>query len=126
MNQTISKFQQRVMDCKQKVKCTDVHTVYERMQAGDNFYLVDTREESEWARGSLPHAAHLSKGVLEVKIENAIPDTDAKIILYCGGGSRSAIAAESLQQMGYTNVVSMDGGFRGWAASGYPLQDTAE
>jgi len=78
------------------------------------------REESEWARGHLPGAIHLGKGVIERDIEQRVPEKNAPLVLYCGGGFRSALAAENLQKMGYTNVVSMDGGWRGWTEAGYP------
>jgi rhodanese-related sulfurtransferase len=95
--------------------------VHERLQRGETFYLVDVREESEWNAGRLPQAMHLARGVLERDIEARIPDTQAEIVLYCGGGYRSALAAESLQKMGYTNVWSMAGGFRGWREAGLPV-----
>jgi rhodanese-related sulfurtransferase len=92
------------------------------MDRGTTFYLVDTREESEWARGHLPKAIHLSKGIIERDIEQKIPDKSAPIVLYCGGGFRSALAADNLQKMGYTNVESMDGGYRGWTEAGLPIE----
>ena len=85
---------------------------------------MDTREESEWARGHLPDAVHLSKGIIERDVELRFPDKDAELVLYCGGGFRSALSADNLQKMGYKNVVSMDGGWRGWLEAGYPtVQD---
>ncbi|QVL33688.1 sulfurtransferase [Telmatocola sphagniphila] len=98
-------------------ECT-VEDVKSRIQAGDKFVLIDVREESEWAAGRIPGAIHLGKGVIERDIESKIPDHGAPLILYCGGGFRSALAADNLQKMGYTNVISMDGGFRGWKDSG--------
>jgi rhodanese-related sulfurtransferase len=92
------------------------------MDAGEKFHLVDVREESEWAKGHLPHAIHLGKGVIERDVEERIPDVNAPIILYCGGGYRSALAADNLQKMGYTNVWSMDGGWRGWTGAGHPVE----
>lgn len=83
--------------------------------------LVDVREESEWAAGHLPGAKHLGKGIIERDIESAIPDFDAEIILYCGGGFRSALAGDTLLKMGYTNVISMDGGVRGWKEGGHRI-----
>lgn len=94
-------------------ECT-VSDASARLAAGESFHLVDVREESEFAAAHIPGAIHLGKGVIERDIEKTIPDTDAPIVLYCGGGYRSALAALNLQQMGYTNVISMDGGFRGW------------
>jgi rhodanese-related sulfurtransferase len=101
---------------------TDVETVKARLDRGERFHLLDVREESEWNAGHLPHATHLGKGIIERDIEKTIPDTDAEIVLYCGGGFRSALAADNLQKMGYTNVQSMDGGFRGWCEAGYPIE----
>jgi len=102
-----------------EVTCDDVKRKLER---GERFELIDTREESEFARGHLPNARHLSKGIIERDIETAIPDPSTPIVLYCGGGFRSALAADNLQKMGYTNVVSMDGGWRDWTANGYPTE----
>jgi len=109
-----------VEDSKTRVKETGVLDVKRKMDAGEKFHLVDCREESEWARGHLPGAMHLSKGVIERDIEKKIPDTQAPIIIYCGGGFRSALAADNLQKMGYRNVLSMDGGWRGWTEAGFP------
>lgn len=107
-----------VEDCKKKIRETDVATVKTRLARGEKFHLVDTREDNEWQKGRIPGAIHLGKGVIERDIEAAIPDKKAEIILYCGGGFRSALAADNLQKMGYANVVSMDGGFRGWVEAG--------
>jgi rhodanese-related sulfurtransferase len=116
------KFLAIVNDAKKRVKETDVPGVKRRMDAGEKMIVVDVREESEWANGHLPGAIHLGKGIIERDIEARVPDTSAKIILYCGGGFRSALSADNLQQMGYTNVESMDGGWKGWLAAGYPTQ----
>lgn len=91
------------------------------MDRGGKFILVDVREESEFAKDHLPSAIHLGKGVIERDIEKTVPDHDAPLILYCGGGFRSALAADNLQKMGYTNVISMDGGWRGWTESGFAV-----
>jgi rhodanese-related sulfurtransferase len=91
------------------------------LDKGDKFILVDVREESEFARDHLPGAIHLGKGVIERDIEVKVPDLGAKLVLYCGGGFRSALAADNVQKMGYTNVISMDGGVRGWREKNYPL-----
>jgi len=115
-------FLKLVNEAKSRVKETDVHAVKKQMDAGEKFYLVDTREDSEWSNGRLPGAVHLSKGIIERDIEKTIPDKNAEIVLYCGGGFRSALAADNLQQMGYTNVISMDGGWRGWNEAGYPTE----
>jgi rhodanese-related sulfurtransferase len=93
-----------------------------RIAAGDRFELVDVREESEVAAGRIKGARHLSKGVIERDIEKSIPDSDAEVVLYCGGGYRSAIAAESVVKMGYPNVKSMAGGWREWKAKGFPTE----
>ena len=114
MKQHNPAFLRIVEDARARVEETDVATVRERIARGDRFYLVDVREDSEWERGHVPSAIHIGRGVLERDIETLIPDTDADIVLYCGGGYRSALAAESLQRMGYSNVKSMDGGWRGW------------
>jgi rhodanese-related sulfurtransferase len=115
-------FLQLVNDAKSRVKETSVPEVKKRLDAGAKFVLVDTREDNEWARGHLPGAIHLCKGIIERDIEAAVPDKSAEIILYCGGGFRSALAADNLQKMGYTNVISMDGGWRGWTESGFPVE----
>ena len=111
-------------DAKSRVKETNVADVKRRKDAGEKFYFVDVREESEFAASHAAGAVHLGKGTIERDIEKAIPDPNAKIILYCGGGFRSALAADNLQKMGYTNVESMDGGFRGWEAAGLPIIKT--
>ena len=113
-------FLKLVNDAKKRVKETNVADVKRRMDAGEKFTLVDVREESEWARGHLPQAVHLSKGVIERDIEQRVPNANAKLILYCGGGFRSALVADNLQKMGYSNVESMDGGWKGWLESGFP------
>jgi rhodanese-related sulfurtransferase len=109
-----------VTDAKSRIHETNVEEVKKRLDAGEQFTLVDTREDSEWARGHITGAIHIGRGVIERDIERLIPDTSAPLVLYCGGGFRSALAAESLQKMGYTNVLSMDGGWTGWNAAGYP------
>jgi rhodanese-related sulfurtransferase len=110
-------------ETKAKVKETTVDAVKRRMDRGDKgFVLVDVREESEWNAGHIPGATHLGKGVIERDIEQKVPDTGKELILYCGGGFRSALAAENLERMGYTNVISMDGGWRGWKEAGYPIE----
>ena len=115
-------FLKLVENSKTRIGETDIREVKRRLDAGDKFYLVDVREESEWARGRLPGAVHLSKGVIERDIEKAIPDKSRPIVLYCGGGFRSALAADNLQKMGYTSVISMDGGWRAWTEAGYPTE----
>jgi rhodanese-related sulfurtransferase len=115
-----SQFLKLVQDAKKHVKETNVAEVKRRGDAGEKFLLVDVREDNEWAKGHVPGAVHLGRGIIERDIEQRVPDTSAKIILYCGGGFRSALAAENLQKMGYTNVESMDGGWKGWVEAGLP------
>ena len=115
-------FLKLVEDSKTRIRETDIREVKRRLDAGDKLHLVDVREESEWALGRLPGALHLSKGVIERDIEKAIPDKSRPIVLYCGGGFRSALAADNLQKMGYTSVISMDGGWRAWTEAGYPTE----
>jgi rhodanese-related sulfurtransferase len=114
-------FLKLVNEAKKHVKETDVADVKKRMDAGEKFLLVDVREDSEWARGHLPGALHMGRGVIERDVETKVPDPNTRMILYCGGGFRSALAAENLQKMGYRNVESMDGGWRGWTEAGLPV-----
>jgi rhodanese-related sulfurtransferase len=109
-----------VRDAKKRIKEEDVQTTKKKLDAGEKIILVDVREESEWARGHIPNAIHLGKGVIERDIEKAIPEKGATVVLYCGGGFRSALAADNLQKMGYSNVVSMGGGWRDWTQAGFP------
>lgn len=102
-------------------ECT-VAEVMARMDRGESFHFLDVREESEFATDRAKGARHLGRGILERDIEGLIPDKSAEIVLYCGGGFRSALAADSLRQMGYTKVISMDGGIRAWREAGYPLE----
>ena len=115
------RFLKIVDDAKTRVRETNVDEVKTRMDRGEKLLIVDVREESEFARDHLPGAIHLGKGIIERDIEARVPQLDAEMILYCGGGFRSALAADNLQKMGYTNVISMDGGFRDWREKGYPL-----
>ena len=115
------RFLKIVDDARSRIRETDVDKVKARMDRGNNFLLVDVREESEFAQDHLPGAVHLGKGVIERDIEARVPDLNTEMVLYCGGGFRSALAADNLQKMGYTNVISMDGGIRGWREKGYPL-----
>ena len=115
------RFLKIVDDARTRVRETNVDEVKKRMDRGDKFLLVDVREESEYAKDHLPGSIHLGKGVIERDIEARVPDLNAEMILYCGGGFRSALAADNLQKMGYTNVISMDGGIRGWREKSYPL-----
>jgi rhodanese-related sulfurtransferase len=110
-----------VEEAKSRIRECTPADVMAKLQRGERFHLVDVREESEVALGRAAGAEPLARGVLERDIEGMIPDKDAEIVLYCGGGFRSALAAESLQKMGYKNVISMDGGIRAWRAAGYPM-----
>ena len=115
-----SQFLKLVQEAKNRVKETNVADVKRRIDAGEKLLLIDVREDNEWAKGHLPGAVHLGKGIIERDIEQRVPDTGAKLILYCGGGFRSALAGENLQKMGYTDVESMDGGWKGWLDAGLP------
>ena len=108
------RFVQIVDSVRNKIQECTIADVVARQKRGDKFVLVDVREESEFNAARIPGALHIGKGVIERDIEEKIPDTNTAIVLYCGGGYRSALAAANLQAMGYTNVISMDGGFRGW------------
>ena len=105
-------------------ECT-VQDVYRRITANEKFLLFDVREESEFAAGHLPGAKSVGKGIIERDIEALVPDADREIVLYCGGGFRSALAADNLQKMGYSNLISMDGGFRGWKEAKHPIELSA-
>ena len=113
-------FLRLVQDAKQRVRETNVPDVKRRMDRGEKLILVDVREDNEWAKGHIPGAVHMGRGVIERDIEQSLPDAGSKLILYCGGGFRSALVADNLQKMGYTNVESMDGGWRGWTEAGLP------
>jgi len=115
-------FLKLVQETKPRIRECNVQDVKKKLDRGEKFHLIDVREESEWAAGHLPKAMHLGKGVIERDIEEEIPDHAAPIVLYCGGGFRSALAADNLQKMGYTNVISMDGGYRGWKEAKLPLE----
>ena len=115
------RFLEIVDDAKKRVRETNVDAVKTRMDRGEKLLLVDVREESEFAKDHLPGSIHLGKGVIERDIEARVPELNTELVLYCGGGFRSALAADNLQKMGYTNVISMDGGIRDWREKGYPL-----
>ena len=110
-----------VNDAKTRVKEADFRDIKKRLDAGEKMILVDTREDNEWAKGHIPGAVHLGKGVIERDVETAVPNKNATLVLYCGGGFRSALAADNLQKMGYKNVISMDGGWRGWTEANFPV-----
>ena len=113
-------FLKLVKEAKTRIKEEDFRDIKKKLDAGEPMIVIDTREDNEWARGHIPNAVHLGKGVIERDIEKAIPDKDATLVLYCGGGYRSALAADNLQKIGYRNVISMDGGWRGWTEAGFP------
>jgi len=110
-----------VDDAKTRIREVTIEDIKPRLDRNDSFHLVDVREESEWQAARLPGAIHLGKGIIERDVEQRIPDQTAEIVLYCGGGFRSALAADNLQKMGYQNVWSMDGGVRAWKEAGYPM-----
>ena len=112
-----------VAAAKANIREYSVDEIRDRQQNGESFVLVDVREESEWQRGHIAGAVHLGKGILERDLEAQYPDKATDLVLYCGGGYRSALAAEAAQKMGYTNVSSMDGGWRGWTTADYPTAD---
>ncbi len=120
-HQHSARFLQLVNESRKRVRETNVEDVKAQMDRGEKIILVDVREESEFARDHLPGAIHLGKGVIERDIEDKVPDLNAPLVLYCGGGYRSALAADNLQKMGYKNVLSMDGGIRAWREKGFPL-----
>ena len=119
------RFLKVVEDAKTRVREVTVADVKAMLDRGERFHLIDVREESEYAKDHLPGAIHLGKGILERDVEQRFPDAAAPLVLYCGGGFRSALAADNLQKMGYTNVLSMDSGIRGWREQGYPLQSAS-
>ncbi len=107
---------------KSRIQEIDI-TGYKRLRSsGEDHVLIDTREDSEWAAGHAAGAVHLGKGIIERDIEARVPQKDAKLVLYCGGGYRSALAADALRQMGYTNAISLDGGWRSYQESGLPVE----
>lgn len=117
-----TEFLKLVDDSKKRIREITLDDVRAKRDRGDSFHLVDVREDTEWAEGYAEGAIHLGKGVIERDIEAEIPDRSSAIILYCGGGFRSALAAEALQKMGYKNVASMDGGWRAWTSAGLPTR----
>ncbi len=115
-------FLKLVEDAKTRVREITIPEYLEWRDEGRQHILVDTREESEWNAGRIPGAIHLSKGVIERDIERLVPDPSATLVLYCGGGYRSALAADNLQKMGYTNCLSLAGGWRDWVERGLPVE----
>ena len=116
------RFLDLVNDAKSRIRESTVDDVKQDNESGQEFVLADTREESEWVAGHAAGAIHLGKGIIERDIESAVPDTSKKIVLYCGGGYRSALAADALQKMGYSNVYSLAGGWRAWKAAEMPVE----
>src|SRR5207253_7804624 len=114
-------FLKLVNDAKTRIREVTVEQVKAKLDGGEKFNLVDVREESEWAKDHVAGATYMGKGVIERDIEERLPDKKSEIVLYCGGGFRSALVADNLQKMGYTNVFSMDGGIRDWREKGYRL-----
>ena len=115
-------FLKLVDDAKSRVPQVDIEGYKNMVAAGKPHVLVDTREDNEWAQGHVAGAVHLSRGIIERDIETQYPDKAATLVLYCGGGYRSALVAESLQKMGYTGAISLDGGWRALKESGLPLE----
>lgn len=115
-------FLKLVNDAKARVRQIDIEGYKQMREAGEAHVLVDTREESEWAAGHVAGAIHLGKGIIERDIETRIPDKNATLVLYCGGGFRSALVADNLQKMGYSAPISLDGGWRALKDSGLPLE----
>lgn len=117
-----TRFLDIVNDSKTRVPECTCDDVKARLDAGESLHLIDVREDREFDKAHVTGAMHLGKGVIERDIEKAFPDTDVELILYCGGGYRSALAGDALQKMGYTNVISMDGGWREWSEKKYPSE----
>jgi rhodanese-related sulfurtransferase len=115
-------FLKLVNEAKSRVKETDINGYKKMLAAGEKAVLIDVREDSEWAAGHAAGAVHLGKGIIERDIESKIPDKSTRLVLYCGGGFRSALAGDALQQMGYTDVISLDGGWRAYQGSGLPVE----
>jgi rhodanese-related sulfurtransferase len=115
-------FLKLVNDAKARIRETDIAGYQKMLDQGQKMVLIDTREDSEWAAGHAAGAVHLSKGIIERDIEAKVPDKQTPLVLYCGGGFRSALVADNLQKMGYRNVISLDGGWRAWQQSGLPVE----
>jgi rhodanese-related sulfurtransferase len=118
------RFLKLVESVKSRIRELSITDVKGKLDHKERFVLIDVREDNEWAKGHIPRAEHLGKGVIERDVETRFPDTATEIVLYCGGGFRSALAADNLGRMGYTNVWSMDGGWRGWLEKGLPVEGT--
>lgn len=112
-------FEKLCEEARSRVRELTIDDLRQKQEAGDSFHLLDVREDHEWEKGRLPGSCHLGRGIIERDIESMVPDQGAEIVLYCGGGYRSALAADNLQRMGYRNVLSMAGGIRAWREAGY-------
>ena len=112
-----------VNDAKTRIRQFTIEEYLRRMKAGEKFMLVDAREDLEWEEKRIPAAVHLGKGIIERDIEEAFPDKATPLVFYCGGGFRTALVCDNLQKMGYTNAISLDGGFRGWTGRGLPVEN---
>jgi len=115
------RFLKIVEDTRKRIREVTIDEVKKKLDRKEKFLLIDVREESEYAADHLPGAVHLGKGIIERDVEARVPDQNTPMVLYCGGGFRSALAADNLQKMGYTQVLSMDGGIRGWREKGFAL-----
>jgi len=115
------RFLKIVEDTRKRIREVTIDEVKAKLDRKEKFLLIDVREESEYAADHLPGAVHLGKGIIERDVEARVPDQETPMVLYCGGGFRSALAADNLQKMGYTQVLSMDGGIRGWREKGFAL-----
>ena len=115
-------FEQLCDDARSRVREITVEEVKSKLDAGEQFHFIDVREDREWQADHAAGAQHLGRGIIERDIEKNVPERDAEIVLYCGGGFRSALAADNLQKMGYTNVLSMAGGIKAWREANYPLE----
>jgi rhodanese-related sulfurtransferase len=118
------RFLKIVEDTRKRIREVTIDEVKAKLDRREKFLLIDVREESEYAADHLPGAVHLGKGIIERDVEARVPDQDTPMVLYCGGGFRSALAADNLQKMGYTQVLSMDGGIRGWREKGFALTNS--
>lgn len=115
-------FEQLCEDAKTRVREISVAEVKQKLDAGEKFAFIDVREDNEWDVDHAAGAQHLGRGIIERDIEKVVPDRSAEIVLYCGGGFRSALAGDNLQRMGYTNILSMAGGIKAWRDAGYPME----
>ncbi len=111
-----------VNDAKSRIRQIELEDLRRMIASGERFLLIDIREESEWAAGHAAGAVYLGKGIIERDIETVVPDKNTKMVLYCGGGFRSALSADALQKMGYTDVISLDGGWRAYQESGLAVE----